>query len=126
MTYVFIGVGGIVGSLLRYFTSVLSVQLWGNQFPFGTLFVNILGAFLLGIFTCRVSQKGNLSPNLVLAIGTGAIGSFTTLSTLSIETVSLIESGAFFSAFLYLLLSMAGGISAAFIGYRWKREKKYG
>lgn len=122
MLYVFIGLGGMVGSLLRYLVSIMGVHLWGDSFPFGTLIVNITGAFFLGLLTRKYSMTGKLSSPLVLAIGTGAIGSFTTMSSLSTETVFLIEKSSYLSTFLYIIMSMVGGLSAAFIGYKWNNK----
>ena len=126
MAYFSIGIGGIIGSLLRYFVSLWSGNLLGNSFPFGTLIANIAGAFLLGIFTRKVAESNRANPNYVLAIGTGAIGSFTTLSTLSTETVLLIEKSEWLLAFIYIILSLIGGLGAAWIGYRQRGLKGMG
>lgn len=128
MKYVYIGLGGMAGSLLRYLISIVSIHLFAaepmHSFPFGTLITNISGAFFLGFLTKKASQSRNLNPNFILAIGTGAIGSFTTLSTFSIETVLLIEENAYLCAFLYIITSAIGGSLAAYLGYRRKSGEK--
>lgn len=115
LTYVYVGIGGLIGSLLRFFLYSFSVFLWGNTFPFGTLITNILGACLLGIFTNKYAQHKRMSEKLKLAISTGAIGSFTTLSTLSTDTVHLLNTGSILFAFLYVLLSLTGGLAGIYI-----------
>lgn len=115
LTFVYVGIGGLMGSLLRYLLYSLSVFQWGNTFPVGTLITNIIGACLLGIFTNKYTQHKGMSAQLKLAISTGAIGSFTTLSTLSTDTVQLLHSGSILLAFLYVLLSLAGGLAAIYI-----------
>lgn len=114
----------MAGSLLRYLITLLALRYWDNVFPFGTLIVNIAGAFLLGLFTSMFIKKDRLNHHLRLGIGTGAIGSFTTLSTLSSETVILIDKHAYITALLYILASIAGGIAAGYAGYRAGDVKK--
>ncbi|MBP2239744.1 CrcB protein [Cytobacillus eiseniae] len=117
MAYFLIGIGGMFGSILRYSFSFFNDSFKGDSFPFGTLIANILGAFLLGYFTRKMRQKKQLNQNLILFISTGLLGSFTTFSALSLETVILFQSGAYFYAFLYVMISMIGGLAAASIGY---------
>lgn len=114
---IYIGIGGMAGSLLRYIISDQSTQAWGSSFPFGTLIANLAGAFILGLFTSLVIRQNRLTNDLRLGIGTGAIGSFTTLSTLSSETVMLIDEHAYLNALLYITISLVGGLAAAFAGY---------
>lgn len=124
MTYVFVGIGGIIGSLLRFFMSTISVTLWGEGFPIGTLITNILGAFLLGLFTKKISLSERVNQKLKLAISTGAIGSFTTLSTLSTDTILLLDRGSYLYAFFYVILSLIGGLAAVYIGLRKKKREE--
>ena len=118
MTYVFIGIGGIVGSLLRFLLLSISVSIWGMGFPIGTLITNMIGALLLGIFTKKFSESGKMNPQLKVAIRTGAIGSFTTLSTLSTDAVLLLNRGSYFFAFLYVFFSLIGGLAAIYLGFK--------
>ncbi|MDQ0268411.1 fluoride efflux transporter CrcB [Cytobacillus purgationiresistens] len=114
MTYLLIGLGGVFGSVLRYTISLVTANMWGSHFPFATLIVNIIGAFLLGFLT---TYGNKLKEQYQLAIGTGAIGSFTTLSAISGETMLLFNNGLYISAALYMLASVLGGLTAAFGGY---------
>lgn len=110
MVYFFVGIGGIIGSMLRYILSILAVDIWGKGFPLGTLLINLSGAFILGWLTSRLVVPKKLPPSLLTALSTGVIGSFTTFSTFCIETVNLIESAHYIKGFLYMILSLLGGL----------------
>ncbi|AQX54458.1 fluoride efflux transporter CrcB [Priestia flexa] len=118
MTYLLVGIGGILGSLLRYYLGVFTHSWWAYSFPLGTLITNLMGCFILGWFTYRMI-KMNVFPSAVLAgIGTGFVGSFTTFSTFSVETVTLIKNDTSLLAFLYVALSLFGGLLMSWSGYR--------
>jgi len=126
MRYLFVGLGGAVGSLLRYFIYHIMLKVGGGVFPFlGTLLVNLLGATALGWFTSKLLLSKKLPGPLGAAIGTGLIGSFTTFSTLSSELIALLQDKHYFLAVGYLLISIIGGLIFAFTGFllgRWKRK----
>lgn len=117
MIYIGVGLGGMIGSLLRYFVSIGTNNFMNNGFPLGTLFVNLLGSLFLGWFTSNVLARKNLNPVVAAAIGTGLTGSFTTFSTFSLESLTLIESGRIGAAIVYILISALGGILLAAAGY---------
>lgn len=125
MSYVTIGIGGIIGSLLRYFLSAASSSLWGVGFPIGTLLANLLGAFALGWLTNNVGISRKLPPHIVSGIGTGIIGSFTTFSTFSLETLQLIEHNRLFLALIYVSASFIGGLFLAWLGSFIAKKGKY-
>ncbi|WP_347860848.1 CrcB family protein [Salimicrobium sp. PL1-032A] len=114
MIYLYIAIAGFVGAALRYVTGELFFRPEA-VFPFATLTVNILGTFLLAWFTFRAL---NLPGNIKKAIGTGLLGSFTTFSALSVETVDLVETGNLLPAFLYISMTVAGGFAASVLGFR--------
>jgi len=116
MIYIVVGIGGVVGALLRYYADHFIHTLWPSTFPFGTLLVNFLGCFALGWFLRQTSNKGNISPYIVKGIGTGLIGSFTTFSAFSVETVELLRNGLWLSGISYVLLSLWGGLGLAWLG----------
>ncbi len=118
MVYLFVGLGGVLGSLLRYFVSAITHNVWNFAFPLGTLLINLSGAFLLGWVTSAYITPKKFHPDLLTGFSTGVIGSYTTFSTLCLETVELLDKGADGMALLYVGLSLAGGIAFAHAGMR--------
>ncbi|MCM3601554.1 fluoride efflux transporter CrcB [Robertmurraya korlensis] len=119
MRLIFVGIGGSIGSVLRYSIYYNMLAINGDWLPFlGTLLANLLGAFALGWFTSRMLLSKKLPDDLAAAIGTGLIGSFTTFSTLSVELSSLLQEGQYLLAICYVCLSMVGGLVCAFGGFR--------
>ena len=114
LLYIF--VGGGVGSILRYLVSVYTQKLWklGN-FPIGTLLVNVLGCFMIGIFTSYFVKNDNYLKYLLI---TGLCGGFTTFSTFSMENYSLWENQQFGTLILYIILSISLGFIAVFGGMK--------
>ncbi|CRK83745.1 fluoride efflux transporter CrcB [Neobacillus massiliamazoniensis] len=110
MLYLFIGIGGIIGSMLRYLVSIIAVQIWGKDFPLGTLLINLSGSFFLGWFTSAIVNQKKMHPYILTAISTGIVGSYTTFSTFCFETVHLFQMENYLKAFFYLLLSLFGGL----------------
>ncbi|MED3564296.1 fluoride efflux transporter CrcB [Bacillus xiapuensis] len=122
MVYLFVGMGGIIGSLLRYALSLLAEDIWGDRFPIGTLLINLTGAFLLGWFTTRFGDSKRLHPYLITAFSTGVIGSYTTFSTFCLETVRLLEAEDYFKGMIYILLSLFGGLLFVKLGQNFGKE----
>ncbi|MDY0404581.1 CrcB family protein [Virgibacillus sp. 179-BFC.A HS] len=117
MGYIAVGLAGIVGSLLRYYMSVWLGDASG-VFPWATLVTNLIGCFLLGYFTSRIAKIAWLHPPIATAIGTGLIGSFTTFSTFSTETVTLVVQGHAGLAAVYVGTSAVFGLLFSLWGYR--------
>jgi CrcB protein len=117
MTYFWIGIAGIVGAFLRY---VLSSWVQGLPpealFPIGTLTVNLAGCFALGWFSQWVLDKIRISPHLRSSISTGLIGSFTTFSAFSVETVQCFRQGLYGVAIAYAGASLIGGLCLVWLG----------
>jgi fluoride exporter len=110
LIYFLVGLGGIAGSLLRYLLSVIAIVIWGREFPMGTLFINLTGAFLLGFMSNHFVGSKKLHPYLYTALTTGVIGSYTTFSTFCFETVQLLETGKYIFGLLYVFASFFGGL----------------
>ena len=112
-----VGIAGSIGTLLRYF-----IGLWVGRlgmlslFPVGTLTVNLIGCLVLGWFAQWAETKRFLSPPVRTGISTGLIGSFTTFSTFSAETVQLFRLGRWESGIAYLVISMFGGLCLVWLG----------
>ena len=111
-----IGTGSFIGGVLRYLLSQFIQTKFLSAFPFGTLGVNILGCFAIGI-VFALSEKTNMSPEMRLFLATGICGGFTTFSAFSNETFSLMRDGQLFYASAYITSSILFGLFATFIGY---------
>lgn len=121
MAYLYVGIGGLIGSILRY---LVGIMLYNEQkiFPFATLLVNLAGSFLLAYVTYYLFEKYKIHTHIRVAITAGALGSFTTFSALSVETIALFEKGHVFLTIIYLILSLVGGLCMAYLGYLCKRK----
>ncbi len=112
----FIAAGGAVGAVMRFLTQATVYELVGRTFPYGTLTVNVVGSFLMGALSIFLVEKFNLGAEWHLAILVGVLGSFTTFSTFSIETLVLFEQGDMLKAMTNILLSVVLCISAVWAG----------
>ena len=105
-----VGLGGFIGSVCRFLISKLPSA--AGAFPVNTFIVNIAGAFAIG---CVAAAAGkSLDPRLVLFLKVGICGGFTTFSTFSLETLRLVEAGAWATALMYVLSSTVLGVIAVF------------
>ena len=110
-----IGTGSFIGGILRYLLSQLIQSKFLSTYPFGTLGVNILGCFFIGI-VFGLADRGNLSQEWRLFLATGLLGGFTTFSAFSNETVGLLRDGQFLYAGTYLFSSVLLGLLSTFFG----------
>lgn len=114
MNYLFIFIGGAIGAVCRY--SLGNFIIYSpSDFPVNTFIINIIGCFFLGFFLTFTKNK--LSKELILLIGTGFTGAFTTFSTFSLENIKLLGNGQLITSFLYMFLSLGIGISLSYVGY---------
>lgn len=115
-------VGGFFGAISRF-----SLGEWihtDNGFPLGTLIINLIGCFVLGWFLTYVQKKARIRPEFTLMIGTGFIGSFTTFSTFSVETINLFQQGLVFFALTYVLATTVIGLLFTYLGSRLVLSKR--
>ena len=117
MLYVLVGFAGILGASARYGLSLLIGEFTTGPFPWPTLVINLIGSFLLGYATHFLFRTKLLHQYAITAIGTGFIGSFTTFSTFSVETVTLLNANRLSDAALYVLISLFGGLFLSYLGY---------
>ena len=110
-----IGAGSFIGGVLRYLLSQFVQTKFLSTFPFGTMTVNIIGCFLIGL-VFGLTDRGTLTPEWRLFLATGLIGGFTTFSAFSIETVGLLRDGQLWYATAYIVASVIIGLLATFIG----------
>lgn len=116
MIYIYVGLAGMLGAICRY---IISIAIHSNSdFPWATLFINLLGAYGLALLTSTLAQKMKLSTEATTAIGTGFIGSFTTFSAISVETVALFENGNIVFATIYIFASIVGGLFMSRLGFK--------
>ena len=117
---VWVSLGGAIGASLRYLSSSYLKYIFPN-FPFGTLFVNILGSFLIGLLMSYLQNK-NISENFIkYFIIIGLLGSFTTFSTFSYEAIDLFNNRKFLTSLIYILFSVIGCLFFAFLGYNFNK-----
>ncbi len=116
MQFFYIGIFGACGCLSRYLVSGWVLKATGTALPFGTLAVNVIGSFLLGLIMEGSQHSTLLSPEVRLGITVGFMGGFTTFSTFSYETIRLLEEGSFTSAGANILLNVLVCVSAAALG----------
>jgi CrcB protein len=102
-TLLLIGVAGAIGALSRY-AVVSAVGM--KYYPYGTLLVNVLGSFLMGLAFIFIVEKAHLDPHFKPLIMIGALGAFTTFSAFSLESWEMIERGDLLSALAYILASV--------------------
>lgn len=111
-----IAVGGAAGALSRHFLAGAIMRVVGPGFPYGTFVVNMLGSLLMGLLVTMFSHKLAVSQELRGLLAVGFLGSFTTFSTYSLETVLLIERGDLLNAGIYALGSLLLGVAGLFVG----------
>lgn len=108
--------GGAIGSVLRYYVGLWGVRLAGPAFPWGTLTVNVVGSFIIGVFAEVIARKFGGSNDLRLLLMTGLVGGFTTFSAFSLDTIALIERGNVGLALLYVFVSVGVSLATVFAG----------
>jgi fluoride exporter len=112
-----VGLGGFIGSVSRYFISRLNLQFDLLSLPLGTLSVNVLGSYIIGILT-GISEKSDLlTTEWRLFLMVGICGGFTTFSSFTNENLMLMHNGQIFAVFLYTGLSIVLGFLAVYLGY---------
>lgn len=109
-----VALGGAIGASCRYLTNVGAMRLLGSGFPYGTVMVNILGSFLMGVLVVAFAHRGGnqFAPLLM----TGVLGGFTTFSAFSLDAVNLYQRGDILLAATYVFGSVAVGFAALIVG----------
>ena len=118
----FIACGGAVGAVLRYGASLGVYSLLGRGFPYGTLFVNVTGSLLMGVLSIVMLERFNVGPEWRAAILVGLLGSFTTFSTFSLETLNLLEQGDVMRAMANIAFSVIVCLIAVWMGISLGRQ----
>lgn len=115
-TYLYIGIGGFLGAVLRYLIKNWNFININSQFPLNIFLINILGCFVLALFLRIAFDIWKVDPDFRLGVSTGFIGALTTFSTFCRDIVSLILSGYVFLAVVNAILSIVVGILAIYFG----------
>ncbi|WP_064685474.1 fluoride efflux transporter CrcB [Rhizobium bangladeshense] len=111
-----VAVGGAIGSVLRYYVGKWALRLMGPAFPWGTLAVNVVGCFVIGVFAELLARRFNASMELRLLLITGFLGGFTTFSAFSLDAISLFEGGNTVAGGVYIAASVGLSMAAVFAG----------
>lgn len=108
-----VGIGGVIGTLLRYFVSSLLAE--SMFFPWDTIIVNIIGSFILALILSVTLNKTHMNKIILSFFSTGIIGSFTTFSTIIID-LALLAQVSMFLSFIYFFVTIIGGLTFALLG----------
>lgn len=111
-----IGLGGAIGAISRHFLAHRVAMITGHGFPWGTLVVNVLGSFLVGLLITLLAQRYASSQEVRAFLVVGLLGGFTTFSAFSMETALLIERNTWGLAAIYMVASVALAVSGLFAG----------
>ena len=114
--YLYIAIGGALGSISRYWVGSSIAGRLGIRFPYGTLIVNITACIIIGFSMTWLGRRAELSPAWRFLIPVGFIGAYSTFSTYEWETLSNLRAGAFGIAALYAIGSFAAGLAAVWGG----------
>ena len=116
---IFIGFGGFLGAIARYAAgNYIHNKLEIHDFPIGILIVNIIGCYIIGVLSGIVETKDIFNENFRSLVFIGLLGSFTTFSTFSKDTFSMITQGNFGFAFLNIIISVLMGLVFVWLGYQ--------
>ena len=111
-----VALGGAIGTALRYLTALLAARWWGTEFPYGTLIVNLVGAFIIGLVG-QIGTESVLVPESTrLFLTTGVMGGMTTYSAFSYETVRLMEANAWYHAWINVAVTTIACLSLCYLG----------
>lgn len=114
--YWMVGIGGFLGSVLRFWVGSFIGGRLGARFPYGTFVINVTGSFLVGIVVTVLATKAHWSPNWRYLIPIGFIGGYTTFSTFEFETLRLAQDGQMPMAILNVTLSVVVGLVGVWAG----------
>lgn len=120
-TILLIAIGGGLGSVFRYLTTVFMNRYSQLFFPYATFTANVLGCFLIGLILGLLEKNNVTNPDLKFFLVTGFCGGYTTFSTFSNENVSLMQANQIGIAFLYIALSVIVGLAATWGGLMMSR-----
>ena len=115
-TLLFVAIGGGVGSVTRYLTSVWAAGKFGVDFPYGTLLVNVAGCYLIGLFMILATERFMLPAHWRLLVASGFLGGLTTFSSFGYETLKLVQDGELLPAVQNIAANLFTGLVATWLG----------
>ena len=116
MTYLAISVGAVLGANARYFVGGWISDRFGTSFPLGTLVINVTGSFAIGLFLALIGERLVVADWWRPLVAIGFLGSYTTFSTFSFETLALAQSGSWGLALLNVVGSVGGSLTGVYLG----------
>jgi CrcB protein len=116
LKYLMVGLGGCLGSILRFWLGSYIGGRLGSRFPYGTFVINVTGSFLIGMILTILAEKTQWSPNWRFLIPIGFIGGYTTFSTFEYETFRLVQDGQMVTAMLNVVGSVVIGFAGVWAG----------
>jgi fluoride exporter len=111
-----VGLGGAIGSVLRYLSAMLVNKYWNQAFPLATFIINMVGCLLIGVLIAFIEKQPGISDNFRLLMVTGFCGGYTTYSAFAYENTSLMSSGQTLIAFAYIAASVLVGMLFVWVG----------
>ena len=119
ITYLWIALGGALGSVARYGCSAVIANTLGQTFPWGTMLVNVLGSFVIGFFATFTGPDGRVlvSGDIRQFVMVGVCGGYTTFSSFSLQTMSLAQDGEYVRASLNIVLSVVLCLASVWLGH---------
>jgi CrcB protein len=120
-TLIFVGIGGAIGSILRYLTGIYFQKMDTGNFPLATFIANAIGCLLIGLFMGYLTKNNLVDSQLKWFLVTGFCGGFTTFSTFGYENIQLVQQQQYLLALTYTLVSVCVGITAVFLGLWFTR-----
>lgn len=118
-TWLAVAIGGALGSLARFWLAAVGTALTGPRFPWGTLLINILGSFVIGLVAALTltPHRVGMHPDIRVFLMVGVCGGFTTFSAFSLQTLELLQSGDTWPAIGYVAASVALCLAAVWLGW---------
>ncbi|MES2988673.1 MAG: fluoride efflux transporter CrcB [Pseudomonadota bacterium] len=113
--------GGAIGAGARHLSGRVTLAWWGADYPWGTLAVNLIGGFLMGLLAGALIRFGQSGEQMRLFLGVGILGGFTTFSAFSLDAMNLMQRGDWMTALGYILASVIGSIAALALGLQLTR-----
>ena len=116
VTYLAISIGAVLGANARYFVGGWITDRFGTSFPVGTLLINVTGSFVIGLFLTLIGERLVVADWWRPLVAIGFLGSYTTFSTFSFETLALAQAGSWWLALLNIVASVGGALGGVYLG----------